>query len=61
MKVITGHDLRRNRIEGISKFTGSTTGFPARVQIYVFLLPKFSFKHWWMLNGNFKTLLGKCF
>ena len=55
------HDLRRNRIEGISKFTGSNTGFPARVQIYVFLLPKFSFKHWWMLIGNFKTLLGKCF
>ena len=24
-------------------------------KIYVFLLPKFSFKHWWMLNGNFKT------
>ena len=61
MKVITGHDLRRKWIEGISKFTGSNTGFPARVQIYVFLLPKFSFKHWWMLNGNFKTLLGKCF
>ena len=61
MKVITVHDLRRNRIEGISKFTGSNTGFPARVPIFVFFLPKFSFKHWWMLNGNFKTLLDKCF
>ena len=30
--------------------------FPTRV-----LLPKFSCKHWWMLNGNFKTLLDKCF
>ena len=35
--------------------------FPARVQIYVLLLPKFSVKHWWMLNGNFKPLLDKCF
>ena len=43
------HDLWRNRIEGISKFTGSNAVFPARVQIYVFLLPKFSFKHWWYL------------
>ena len=51
----------RNRIEGISKFTGSNAVFPAQVKIYVFLLPKFSFKHWWMLNGNFKTLPGKCF
>ena len=41
----------RNRIEGISKFTGSNAVFPAQVKIYVFLLPKFSFKHWWMLNG----------
>ena len=43
------HDLWRNQIEGISKFTGSNAVFPARVQIYVFLLPKFFFKHWWYL------------
>ena len=61
VKVITGHDLWCNRIEGIYKFTGINAVFPARVQIYVFLLPKFSFKHWWMLNGNFKTSLDKCF
>ena len=62
-------DLWGNRIQGISKFTRSNAVFPTRVQnlrflapkIYVFLLPKFSFKHWWMLNGNFKTLIDKCF
>ena len=48
-------------IKGISKFTGSNAVFTARVHIYVFLLPKFSVKHWWMLNGNFKPLLDKCF
>ena len=61
MKVITVHDLWRNWIEGISKFTWINAVFPARVQIYVFLLPKFSFKPWWMLIGNFKTLLDKRF
>ena len=35
--------------------------FQPESKIYVFLLPKFSFKHWWMLNGNFKTLIDKCF
>ena len=35
--------------------------FQPEYKIYVFLLPKFSFKHWWMLNGNFKTFLNKCF
>ena len=35
--------------------------FQTESKIYVFLLPKFSFKHWWMLNGNFKTLIDKCF
>ena len=28
-----------------------------QLQICIFLPPKFSFKHRWMLNGNFKTLL----
>ena len=35
--------------------------FQPEYKIYVFLPPKFSFKHWWMLNGNFKTFLNKCF
>ena len=35
--------------------------FQPEYKIYVFLLPKFSLKHWWMLNGNFKTFLNKCF
>ena len=61
MKVITVHDLWPNRIEGISKFTRINAVFPARVQIYVFLLPNFSFKPWWVLIGNFKTLLDKRF
>ena len=59
--VLLSHDQWRNQIEGTSKFTGSNAVFPARVQIYVFLPPKFSFKHWWMFNGNFKSLLDECF
>ena len=58
MKVIKGPDLWRNQIEGISKFTGCNAVFPARVQIYVFLLPNFLLS---IGDGNFKTLLGKCF
>ena len=41
MKVVTGHDLWRNRIEGISKFTGINAVFSALVQIYFLLLPNF--------------------
>ena len=59
--VMPSHDLWCNRIEGISRFTRRNAVFSAQVQIYVFLLPKFSFKSWWMFNGNFKTLLEKYF
>ena len=29
--------------------------FQPEYKIYVFLLPKFSLKHWWMLNWKFQN------
>ena len=61
MKVVTSHDLWRNRIEGISKFTGINVFFFSPSTNLLSPASKFSFEHWWMLNGNFKTLLDECF
>mgnify|MGYP007020684598 CR=1 FL=1 len=57
--VMLSHDLWRNQL--LNRFPNSPEVMLFFQPTYVSLLPKFSFKHWWMWNGNFKTLLYKCF
>ena len=59
--VMLSHDLDVNKLKGFPNSPAVMLFFQLEYKFTFPCFQNFYFKHWWMLNGNFKTLLDERF